>query len=95
VDFLAFGLEPEGVFDNLVGRKFGPTPCLQDIRERPMRRKMTIEEKWHQQSEAAKSEAEKLPFGKQREALIRKARQLRTASQINRWLSSPELKPPE
>ena len=44
---------------------------------------------------AAKSEAEKLPFGKQREALIRKARQLKTASQINQWLSSPELKPPE
>jgi hypothetical protein len=54
-----------------------------------------IEEIWRQQSDAAKSEAEKLPFGKEREALIRKARQLRTASQINQWLSSPELKPPE
>jgi hypothetical protein len=60
-----------------------------------MQRKITIEEKWRQQSDAAKSEAEKLPFGKQREALIRKARQLKTASQINQWLSSPELKPPE
>ena len=48
-----------------------------------MRQKSTIEETWRQQSEAAKSEAEKLPFGKEREALIRKARQLRTASQIN------------
>jgi hypothetical protein len=58
-------------------------------------RKITIEEKWHQQSEAAKSEAQKLPHGKERDALIRKARQLETASQINQWLSSPELRPPE
>jgi len=58
-------------------------------------RKITIEEKWYQQSEAAKIEAERLPYGKERDALVRKARQLQTASQINQWLSSPELKPPE
>jgi hypothetical protein len=57
-------------------------------------RKITIEEKWRQQSEAAKSEAQKLPHGKEREALIRKARQLETASHINEWLSSPGLTPP-
>ena len=58
-------------------------------------RKITIEEKWHQQSEAAKTEAQQLPHGKERDALLRKARQLRTASQINQWLSSPGLRPPE
>ena len=47
-----------------------------------MRRKITIEQKLHQQSEEAKSEAERLPYGKEREALVRKARQLKTASQI-------------
>lgn len=57
--------------------------------------KPTIEEKWRQLSEAAKTEAEKPPFGKEREALVRKARQLQTASQMNQWLSSSELKPPE
>ena len=57
--------------------------------------KITIEQKWHQQSEAAKNEAEKLPHGKERDALVRKARQLRTASQINDWLSSPGLQPPK
>ena len=41
--------------------------------------KITIEQKWHQQSEDAKNEAEKLPQGKEREALVRKARQLHTA----------------
>jgi hypothetical protein len=57
-------------------------------------RKLTIEEKWHWQSEVAKSEAEKLPHGKERDHLLRKARQLETASRINDWLSSPALNPP-
>ena len=60
-----------------------------------MRKKITIEQKWHQQSVAAKSEAQKLPPGKERDALTREARQLQSASQINQWLSSPELKPPQ
>jgi hypothetical protein len=68
---------------------------LGTLRELPIRRKITIEQNWLQQSEEAKSEAEKLPYGKEREALVRKARQLKTASQINQWLSSPALKPPE
>jgi hypothetical protein len=58
-------------------------------------RKITIEEKWHQQSKEASSQARKLPQGKERDALTRKARQLQTASQINQWLSSPELRPPK
>ena len=59
-----------------------------------MGKKITIEQKWHQQSDAAAAEAEKLPHGKEREALERKARQLETASHINQWLASSELKPP-
>jgi hypothetical protein len=68
-------------------------PLFRDLRERTVR-KLTIEEKWRQQSVAAKSEAEKLPHGKQCDQLLRKARQLETASRINDWLSSPELSPP-
>jgi hypothetical protein len=60
-----------------------------------MQRKIKIEENWHQRSEAAKNEAHKLPHGKEREALVKKARQLKTASQINQWLSSPGLSPPK
>jgi hypothetical protein len=56
--------------------------------------RISIEQKWHQQSEAAKSAAQKLPQGKEREDLLRKARQLETASHINQWLSSPGLQPP-
>ena len=58
-------------------------------------RKMTIEQKWHQLSETTREEAEKLPPGREREALERKARQLETASHLNQWLSSAELKPPD
>jgi hypothetical protein len=58
-------------------------------------RKITIEEKWHQQSEEAKIQAQQLPHGKERDALVRKARQLETASHINQWLSSPGLTPPK
>jgi hypothetical protein len=57
--------------------------------------KQTIEEQWHQQSEAARERAAKLPYGKQREDLLRMARRLHTASQIDQWLSSPELQPPK
>jgi hypothetical protein len=58
-------------------------------------RKITIEEKWHQQSQEATNEAEQLPHGKERDALVRKARQLETASHINEWLSSAGLQQPE
>jgi hypothetical protein len=61
-----------------MGADFVEHPCLQDIRERTMTAKITIQQKWHQQSEATKDEAEKLPHGKEREALVRKARQLHT-----------------
>jgi hypothetical protein len=60
-----------------------------------MTNQITIEKKWYLQSQAFKSEAQKLPHGKDRDALMRKARQLETASQINQWLSSAELQPPK
>jgi cell division protein FtsB len=50
---------------------------------------------WHEQAEALKAEAEKLPYGKEREALEAKARQLEITSKINEWLSSPGLQPPK
>jgi hypothetical protein len=50
---------------------------------------------WHEQAEALKAEAEKLPHGKDREALETKARQLAIAANINQWVSSPGLQPPQ
>jgi hypothetical protein len=60
-----------------------------------LQRKPTIEKNWREQAEGAKQEALKLPLGKERNALMKKGRQLETASRINEWLSSPELKPPQ
>ena len=59
-----------------------------------MVKKKTVEQKWHEQSEAAKQEAAKLPQGKLKDQLLLEARQLQTASHINQWLSSPGLQPP-
>jgi hypothetical protein len=56
---------------------------------------MATQELWRQQAEAARQEAENLPVGKRREGLVREARRLRTASQVDQWLSSSELQPPK
>ena len=55
---------------------------------------VATEERWRRQAEALQREAENQPFGRRREALLREARRLRTASQIDQWLSSAELQPP-
>ena len=48
-------------------------------------------------AEKAKLEAQvaQLNPGPQRDGLLKKLRQLETASHINEWLSSPGLQPPE
>ena len=47
-------------------------------------------------AEKAKSEAQaaKLPPGPVKEALLKKIRQLETASHMDEWLRSPGLRPP-
>ena len=54
----------------------------------------TTKQKWHEQCETAKEEAAKLPHGKLKTDLLRRARQLETASHMNEWLSSSGLRPP-
>jgi hypothetical protein len=60
-----------------------------------MRDNVSLEHKWRRLSQEARGEAEKLPHGREREALMLKARQLETASQIDRWISSPGLESPK
>jgi hypothetical protein len=60
-----------------------------------VKEKRSIEQKWREMSEQTLEDAKKLPYGKERDRLLRKARQLQTASQINQWLASPELSPPK
>ena len=60
-----------------------------------MRKKSSLKEKWQVQADSNKQKAAKLPPGKERDELLRVARQLDTASHLNEWLSSPGLSPPE
>jgi hypothetical protein len=60
-----------------------------------MQRKVTLEEKWHEQAESYKQEAAKLPCGRERDELLRMARLLEIASHMNDWLSSPGLSSPK
>jgi hypothetical protein len=54
--------------------------------------KPTIEQKWRRQIGEVKTEARKLPHSRERDALLKKARQLETAAYISEWLS-PEVQP--
>ena len=47
------------------------------------------------EAERLRQQARTVPAGKERQSLLRKARQLETASHINEWLSSPALQPPQ
>jgi hypothetical protein len=50
---------------------------------------------WQEQAGTFKIEAERLPYGQECEGLERKARQLKIASHLNQWRSSPGLQPPK
>ncbi len=54
----------------------------------------SLEAKWAKQAEEFIAAADRLPHGPERSALLKKARQLGTASRMEKWLSSPGLKPP-
>src|SRR5258705_4849021 len=72
-------------------RETGRTPASTKQGNVMGRKKQSSGQKWHEQAEAFKCEAEKLPYGRERDELLRKARQLETASRINEWVSFPGL----
>jgi hypothetical protein len=53
-----------------------------------------LKDRLAQRAKDAREQAKTLPPGKQRETLLRLARQSETASRIDEWLSSPGLRPP-
>jgi hypothetical protein len=53
----------------------------------------TFEQRLSQQAKDAEAQAWKLKPGPERDALLRKARQLDTTSHLNEWLASPSLPP--
>jgi hypothetical protein len=57
--------------------------------------KAPFEQRLAQEALRVKEKIKSLPHGREREILSRKARQLETALQINEWVSSAGLRPPE
>jgi hypothetical protein len=56
---------------------------------------LSFPDRLDQEADRLRAEAAKLPHGAERDALLRKARQARTASHVNEWLSSPGLQAPK
>lgn len=56
--------------------------------------KPPFEIRWKQLAEEARAEANTLPHGRARDALLKKARQFETACRMAEWISSPGLRPP-
>jgi hypothetical protein len=67
----------------------------QIIRRKRVKHSHSFEERLLSAAKAARESARKLPPGKQREMLLRSARESEAAAEINRWISSPGLKSPE
>ena len=56
---------------------------------------ITLGDRLAHEAERLRQKAGTVPADKERERLLRKARQLETASHINEWLSSPGLQTPQ
>jgi hypothetical protein len=54
-----------------------------------------LQERLIREAELARARATSMPLGKERDELLRKARQAETASHIDEWLASPGLRPPK
>jgi hypothetical protein len=56
---------------------------------------ITLRDRLAHEAERLRQKARTVPAGKERASLLRKARQLETASHINEWLSSPGQQTPQ
>ena len=61
------------------------------------RSKQTVpfDERLQHAAQQARAAADQLPAGRERDDLMRKARQSETAARIDQWLTSPGLQPPK
>ena len=66
------------------------------MRRRRVKQPTSFDDRLAEQARQIRTQAEALPHGsKEREGLMRKARQADTASHMNEWLTSPGLQPPK
>jgi hypothetical protein len=57
--------------------------------QRRFKQTMTLQERLEREAETARTRATSMPPSKERDALLRKARQAETAVHIDEWLSLP------
>jgi hypothetical protein len=65
------------------------------IRRRRGRHEVSFEMRLIKHAQVAREAARRLPPGKKRETLLRQARANEMAVQIEKWITSPGLRPPE
>ena len=63
-------------------------------KRRPLKQLLSLEERLAAEAKRWREQAEKLPYGPEREAALRKARQAETGSHVSNWLGSPGLRSP-
>jgi len=61
---------------------------------RRLNQELLSEERLALKARLLKEQAKGLPLGPDREALMRRARQMDVAAHLNEWLTSPGLRPP-
>ena len=65
------------------------------IKRRRIKHDLSFEARLMKHAQDAREAARKSPPGKKREMLLRQARASEMAVQIERWIASPGLRPPE
>ena len=64
------------------------------MQRRRFKQTASLEERLAQEAARLRQQAKELPPGREREILLRRARQAETGSHITEWLTSPGLQPP-
>ena len=64
------------------------------MQHRPQSVLQSFEDQITAEKSQLEAQAAGLPSGPQKDALLKKIRQLETASHVNEWLTSPGLQPP-
>jgi hypothetical protein len=65
------------------------------IRRRPLKQTTSLSEKPSVSAKELRDRAARLPYGPERDALLRKARQAETAAHLDDWANSAGLQPPK
>jgi hypothetical protein len=68
---------------------------LEPMQRRRFKNVLSFPDRLANEAVRLREEAEALPHGPERDALLKKARQADTASHMDEWLSSPGLRPPD